>query len=197
MSDKYETIAKAITPTGDITKVLDHFRMPVRYDCADGKSYFHHLSMKRRKDVARALADQRGAILTGALSIIVNPEGGYDGIHVRLTVGERGQVVPAAPVVPVLPKPEALTRAEQDELLREKWAREFSPLVGRRIVAVRWQDPQEAMNCGFSSTPIVLQLDDGTLLYPMRDDEGNDAGALAVQNPDGSPSQLPQVAPVI
>jgi len=51
-------------------------------------------------------------------------------------------------------------------------------LLGKRIVAVRYMSAEEMGDLGWSQRSIVLQLDDGNLLYPSCDDEGNDAGAL-------------------
>ena len=80
--------------------------------------------------------------------------------------------------------------------LRKKWADKFKGLVGRTIVNVRWMTDEERDVAGWDSTPITLQLDDGTLLWPSMDDEGNDAGALFVQA--GTKTQgIPEGAPVI
>lgn len=51
-------------------------------------------------------------------------------------------------------------------------------LVGRTIKEVRYLTEQEREDLGWYSRPIALRLDDGTWLWPSRDDEGNDAGAL-------------------
>lgn len=51
-------------------------------------------------------------------------------------------------------------------------------LVGRRILAVRYMNEQEVKDRLWCAAPLVLILDDGTHLWPSRDDEGNDAGAL-------------------
>jgi hypothetical protein len=51
-------------------------------------------------------------------------------------------------------------------------------LAGRKIVKVRLLTKEEAEDLGWYSRSVVLHLDDGNLLYPSRDDEGNDAGAL-------------------
>lgn len=51
-------------------------------------------------------------------------------------------------------------------------------LVGRTIVKVRYLTDEERDLIGFSSRAVVLQLDNGLLVYPSQDDEGNDAGAL-------------------
>jgi len=52
-------------------------------------------------------------------------------------------------------------------------------LLNRRIVEVSYFTPEECRRQRWSFTGVVLVLDDGTTLYPARDAEGNDAGALA------------------
>ena len=64
-------------------------------------------------------------------------------------------------------------------------------LVGRKIVGVRYMTKAEAKGMDWFSRPIVLILDDRTLIYPSHDDEGNDGGALFTNN-DNDP-----VIPVI
>ena len=53
-------------------------------------------------------------------------------------------------------------------------------LVGRRIVEVRAMSAPELEAEGWppDETVPVLVLDNGTLLFPSRDDEGNGPGAL-------------------
>ena len=51
-------------------------------------------------------------------------------------------------------------------------------LVGKAIVAVRYLTEEEREELGWYDRSVVLQLDDGTLIWPSRDDEGNGAGAL-------------------
>ena len=53
-------------------------------------------------------------------------------------------------------------------------------LVGRKIVKVEWMNDKEKDEIGWYSRPVCMQLDDGTWIFPMADDEGNDGGALAV-----------------
>ena len=61
-----------------------------------------------------------------------------------------------------------------------EWTKEVEKLlVGRKIVKVEWMANKEAEDCGWYSRPICLLLDNGVWIYPMRDDEGNDGGALA------------------
>lgn len=51
-------------------------------------------------------------------------------------------------------------------------------LVGKKIVSVRYLSKEECGELGWYSAAVVLQLDDGTIIYPSKDDEGNGAGAL-------------------
>lgn len=55
-------------------------------------------------------------------------------------------------------------------------------LQGRRIVHVRYMRHEEADSLGWHSRPVVLVLDDGNLIYPAADDEGNDGGAFYTNN---------------
>ncbi len=52
-------------------------------------------------------------------------------------------------------------------------------LVGRKIVDIRYLSAEEADSCGFYNQPICLFLDNGEWIMPMKDDEGNDGGAMA------------------
>ncbi len=51
-------------------------------------------------------------------------------------------------------------------------------LLNKKIVQVRYMTDQEQQAFGWNHKAVVLQLEDGTLVFPSRDDEGNDAGAL-------------------
>lgn len=55
-------------------------------------------------------------------------------------------------------------------------------LLGKKIVRVRYLSEAEANEMGWSSRPVVLQLDDGNIIYAAADDEGNDGGALFTNN---------------
>ena len=57
-----------------------------------------------------------------------------------------------------------------------------SVLVGRTIVAVRYMTNDEAEQLEWRSRSVILELDNGDLVWPSRDDEGNDAGALFTTN---------------
>ena len=50
-------------------------------------------------------------------------------------------------------------------------------LRGRSIVNVRIMTDEEMEDLGWYSKSVVLQLDDGNLLFFSQDDEGNNAGA--------------------
>lgn len=88
---------------------------------------------------------------------------------------------------------------ESREDCKARWAKVFQPLVGRTIRAVRWMDEEEMKEMGdWFSAPIVIQLDDGTLLWPSADDEGNDAGALFLMpSPQAKQRGVQECAPVI
>ena len=58
------------------------------------------------------------------------------------------------------------------------WEKAEKDFVGKKIVAVRYMSSEECNDMGWDSAPICLLLDDGTYIFPSRDDEGNDGGAL-------------------
>ena len=65
----------------------------------------------------------------------------------------------------------------------EEWTKTAEKqLLGRKIVKVRYMSKEEAEDMDWSSRPVVLQLDDGNIIYPSKDDEGNDGGALFTNN---------------
>lgn len=55
-------------------------------------------------------------------------------------------------------------------------------LLGRKIVQVRYLSHEEADDLGWYERCVVIQLDDGNLILPSSDDEGNSAGALFTNN---------------
>jgi len=67
--------------------------------------------------------------------------------------------------------------------LEQKWTNDIAALlVGKKITKVRYMTEAERDQIGWYGRPIVILLDDGTALYPSRDDEGNDAGAIFTNN---------------
>jgi len=67
-------------------------------------------------------------------------------------------------------------------------------LLGKKITGVRYLTSEEQENLAWYHKCVVITLEDGTLIFPSQDDEGNDAGALYYQTK--SESQL-NVLPVI
>lgn len=60
------------------------------------------------------------------------------------------------------------------------WTKDVEKLLlGRKIVKIEWMSNEDANQCDWYSRPVCLLLDNGVWIYPMRDDEGNDGGALA------------------
>tara|TARA_R110000765_G_scaffold92493_3_gene174731 strand:- start:1626 stop:1922 length:297 start_codon:yes stop_codon:yes gene_type:complete len=69
----------------------------------------------------------------------------------------------------------------------EYWTKRISKkLVGRKIVQVEYFSSREAEESMWDNRPVTFLLDNGMWLYPMRDDEGNDAGAIGVCGKNGS-----------
>ena len=67
-----------------------------------------------------------------------------------------------------------------DPVQRESYWTEVAAkqLLGKKIVRVRYLSQTEAEELGWNERPVVIQLDDGNLIYPSIDDEGNGAGVL-------------------
>ena len=51
-------------------------------------------------------------------------------------------------------------------------------LVGKPIANVMYMSDDDRDANGWFSSPIIIKFDDGHFIIPMRDDEGNDGGAL-------------------
>ena len=64
-------------------------------------------------------------------------------------------------------------------------AKKKSGPEGRTIVATRQMTPVEAADEGWDRGTIALVLDDGSILYPSRDHEGNGPGALFGRDKQG------------
>ena len=64
--------------------------------------------------------------------------------------------------------------------LKNNWHEKANKVfLGRKIVKVEWMSDREMNDQYWYNRPICLLLDDGTWIYPMADDEGNNGGALA------------------
>ena len=77
----------------------------------------------------------------------------------------------------------------------DEWEARLQSLVGRRIKSVSYMSDSEIQAIGWNKSPIVIELEDGVLLFPSRDDEGNGAGSLFVDA--GKTAGLPSVIPSI
>jgi hypothetical protein len=91
------------------------------------------------------------------------------------------------PIIPERETPEACAK---------RWSDSFQILVGRKITNIRYLTKEESNELDWhGERAIVFTLDDGTILFPSRDDEGNGAGALFIcPEPKG---KCPETAPVI
>lgn len=71
--------------------------------------------------------------------------------------------------------------------IEKRWTKTAKDLLlGRKIVNVRYLTELERNDLGWYSRCVVIQLDDGNLIYPSRDDEGNGAGSLFTNNKNNS-----------
>lgn len=69
------------------------------------------------------------------------------------------------------------------ETMDERWSKTATRiLVGKRIKAAFYMNQSEAEEQGWTHRPLIIELDDGTFLFPASDDEGNDGGALFTTN---------------
>jgi hypothetical protein len=66
-------------------------------------------------------------------------------------------------------------------------------LLNRRIVEVRYLNPEECQRLLWDRTSVVFVLDNGTMVYAARDAEGNDAGALHGISKSGEGFVLPEL----
>ena len=67
------------------------------------------------------------------------------------------------------------------ETERKVTAAASAALVGRTVVRVGYMGAAEAAEAGWDHRPLLVQLDDGTVLLATADEEENDAGVLIVQ----------------
>jgi len=65
-----------------------------------------------------------------------------------------------------------------DPILARATAAAGQRLLNRRIVEVRYLNPDECRHRMWDHTGVVFVLDDGTTVSAARDAEGNDAGSL-------------------
>ena len=62
---------------------------------------------------------------------------------------------------------------------RKYWTKEVAKILeGRTIVKIEYMPEEEVEDMLWYKTPVVIHLDDGGMLIPSMDDEGNDGGAI-------------------
>jgi len=69
-----------------------------------------------------------------------------------------------------------------------------SVLLNRKIIEVRYLTEKEMEMLGWYKRAVVFLLDDGTIVYPSKDDEGNNAGALFYQKEEDPGFVLPVIS---
>ena len=64
-----------------------------------------------------------------------------------------------------------------------KWEKDISKfLVGKTIKKIEYLTEQEAEGLGWNQIPLVIIFTDGSYIFPMADDEGNNGGAIATSS---------------
>ena len=65
----------------------------------------------------------------------------------------------------------------------KEWEKEISEfLVGKTIKKIEYLTKKEGEEMGWNQLPLVIIFTDGSWIYPMADDEGNNGGALATSS---------------
>ena len=64
-------------------------------------------------------------------------------------------------------------------------------LKGRTIKKVQYMTKENADIIGWSKRPLLIVLDNDSILYSQADDEGNDGGALYIDNGSEHGNTLP------
>lgn len=82
--------------------------------------------------------------------------------------------------------------AAKKQTLDERWT-EYADthLKGRTIIGCRYLSKKEAEGMGWYRRSVVMVLDDGTLIFSSKDDEGSDAGAMFGNGPNGEELTFP------
>lgn len=67
--------------------------------------------------------------------------------------------------------------------MTKSWAEQAANvLLGKTIVKVRYITANEMRDLYWDRSGVVFELNDGTIVYPSQDDEGNGPGALFTSN---------------
>ena len=72
------------------------------------------------------------------------------------------------------------------EEIEKNWTdKATKALVGKKIVKVQYMTVDNSKEFDWNQRPLLLTLDDGSVIFPQSDDEGNDGGALGHCPPKG------------
>ena len=72
---------------------------------------------------------------------------------------------------------------EKNKGIEKRWTEiAKEQLLGKKIVGVRYLKPEETKNMAWRSRCVVIILDDGNMIYPSMDEEGNGPGVLFTNN---------------
>ena len=62
----------------------------------------------------------------------------------------------------------------------DRWEKKISSkLVGKTIAKIEYLSPKEGEEMMWYKLPLAITFTDGSWIFPMADDEGNDGGSLA------------------
>jgi hypothetical protein len=59
-------------------------------------------------------------------------------------------------------------------------------LLNRTITSVRYMTDKEQLDMGWYKKSLIIELDNGLLIYPSADSEGNDAGVVFTTDKDNN-----------
>jgi hypothetical protein len=80
------------------------------------------------------------------------------------------------------------------DALTKSWTKEANKqLKGKTIESVRYMTEDEMNEMMCYKRGVVIQFTDGTLAFPMADDEGNETGVIFGQTPKGKEFTLPSL----
>lgn len=69
--------------------------------------------------------------------------------------------------------------------IETKWTKKIKgALIGRTIKDVQYMNADNAEDMMWCKRPLLIVLDNDTIIYPMMDDEGNDGGAMGTNLPE-------------
>jgi hypothetical protein len=80
----------------------------------------------------------------------------------------------------------------EQEKMEKFWEDKASKVFeGRTIAKARYMTDEERHEMGWRNRTVVFELDNGTVMFPSMDDEGNDGGSMFGIAVDGSNVDMP------